>query len=248
MKVGVTLPQFRHQAGPALDTARRAEAAGLDGVFVFDHLWPLGRPDRPALHCFTLVAALIAETERLSVGTLVARVGVLPDAVLAHTFATLHRMAGDRLVAGLGVGDAMSRAENLAVGVPFRPRTERLASLVEVCRRLRARGVTTWVGGTSRSTRAIARSEADGVNVWGVSPEVLAEMAAEDAAGPGHGRLGALTWAGQVDLGPLASGDVAGLLQEVAAVGATWAVVAPVNAPWPEAVESIAAAAGALVD
>ncbi len=42
MRVGVTLPTFRDDAA-ALDAARRAEALGLDGVFVFDHLWPLGQ-------------------------------------------------------------------------------------------------------------------------------------------------------------------------------------------------------------
>lgn len=242
MKVGLTLPQFRHEAGPALDTARRAEAAGLDGVFVFDHLWPLGRPDRPALHGHTLAAALLATTSRLCVGTLVARVGLLPDAVLANQFTTLARMAGGRLVAGLGVGDALSRPENLAVGVPFRPREERLASLVDVSRRLRARGITTWVGGHSTTVRAIGRAEADAVNVWGVPPDALAGMAAEER------EAGALTWAGQVDLSTSGVAEVADLLRTVSAAGATWAVVAPVNGPWPEAVETVAAAGRSLVD
>ena len=101
VKVGLTLPQFRHDAGPALETAEQAEAAGLDGVFVFDHLWPLGQPSRPALHGVTLAAALLTRTERLTVGTLVARVGLLPDAVLADEFVTLARIGGRRLVAGL---------------------------------------------------------------------------------------------------------------------------------------------------
>lgn len=242
MKVGLTLPQFRHDAGPSLDTAAQAEAAGLDGVFAFDHLWPLGQPQRPALHGLTLAAAVLAGTTRISVGTLVARVGLLPDAVLATAFATLARIGGDRLVAGLGVGDAMSRPENLALGVPFRPRGERLAALVDVCRRLRARDITTWVGGTSASTRAVGRAEADAVNLWGVAPDVLAVVAAEE------GRAGILTWAGQADMATLGVAEVAGLLRTVSAAGATWAVVAPVNGPWPEAVETIAAAARSLVD
>ena len=242
MKVGLTLPQFRAEAGPALDTAMRAEAAGLDGVFVFDHLWPLGRPDRPALHGPTLAAALVASTERVAVGTLVARVGVLPNAVLANAFASLHRMAGDRLVAGLGVGDAMSRPENLAIGVPFRPHRERLAALADMCRRLRARGITTWVGGTSASTQAVGWAEADAVNVWGVAPDALAAAMARS------GRAGPFTWAGQVDVGSLGPTEVAGLLRTVAAAGATWAVVAPVNGEWTEAVETVAAARRSLVD
>lgn len=242
MKVGLTLPQFRAEAEPALDTAAQAEGAGLDGVFVFDHLWPLGRPDRPALHGMMLAAALIASTERVTVGTLVARVGLLPNAVLATTVASLHRMAGDRLVAGLGVGDAMSRPENDAIGVPFAPRPQRLAALGDVCRRLRARGITTWVGGTGPATQSVGWAEADAVNVWGVAPDILAETMT-------HGsQAGAFTWAGQMDLRTLGPTEVAGLLRTVAAAGATWAVVAPINTPWPEAVETVAAARRSLVD
>ena len=240
MKVGVTLPQFRDDAEPALEAARAAEAAGLDGVFVFDHLWPLGRPDRPALHGPTLAAALTVETDRVAVGTLVARVGVLPDAVLVHTLVGLHRIAGDRLIAGLGIGDHHSRAENLAYGVPFRPRAERLASLVDLCRRLRRRGVTTWVGATSPETHAVAGPEADAVNVWGVAPGAVGAAAAASGV--------PATWAGQVDCSAPTGPDVGSLLRAVAATGATWAVVAPVGAPWPEAVDTIAAAVGSLVD
>ena len=242
MKVGITLPQFRDDAGAAFDAAARAEASGLDGVFVFDHLWPIGDPRRPALAGPVLTAALAAGTERIAVGTLVARVGLLPDALLESVFATLDRMAGPRLVAGLGVGDELSRPENLAYGVPFRPRPERLAQLAGVCRRLRARGIATWVGGTSAATRRMARSEAAAVNLWGVEPAEVAEEV--DAAA---GRV-EVTWAGQLDLARRGVDDVAGLLRSVEAAGATWAVVAPVGAPWPEAVETIVAAAGSTVD
>lgn len=244
MRVGITLPQFRHEVEPVLDTVGRAEAAGIDGVFVFDHLWPVGRPDRPALHGLTLAAGLLAGTERITVGTLVARVGLLPDAVLAHTLDTLHRLAGDRLIAGLGIGDAMSRPENLAAGAAFPPRARRLEGLTAVCRRLRARGVTTWVGGTSAAVRAVGRAEADALNLWGVAPSGLAARAAEGLTGP----PGPVTWAGQADVGALGADGVAALLEELARQGAAWAVVAPVGTAWPLAVETIANAAGSLVD
>ncbi len=253
MKVGITLPQFRHDADAAIETAASAEAAGLDGLFVFDHLWPIGRPDRPALSGLVLAAALAGETRRVAVGTLVARVGVLPDAVLASTFATLGRIAGDRLIAGLGIGDRLSRPENLAYGVPLRPRAERLARLENVCGLVRSRGITTWVGGRSPATRALARTAADGLNLWGAGAAEVAEVVAEVAAAAEPLEAGArgrpeVTWAGQVDLSTRAGADIADLLQAVSRAGATWAVVAPVGAEWPEAVESIAAAAGALVD
>lgn len=238
MKVGITLPQFREDAGPALDTARRAEAAGLDGVFVFDHLWPLRQPSRPALAGLPLAAAVACGTSAVAVGTLVARVGVLPDAVLVHTLASLARIAGPRMVAGVGVGDRHSRPENLAYGAPFLPRAERIASMAGVCRRLADRGITTWVGGESAAVAAVARDHADALNLWGASADAVASAAARQP----------VTWAGQVDLvaaGPLHLGAH---LRAVAEAGATWAVVAPLGVPWPTAVELIAASAGAPVD
>jgi alkanesulfonate monooxygenase SsuD/methylene tetrahydromethanopterin reductase-like flavin-dependent oxidoreductase (luciferase family) len=238
VKVGITLPQFRDDAGPALDAAGRAEAAGLDGVFVFDHLWPLRQPSRPALAGLPLAAAVAAETHTIAVGTLVARVGVLPDAVLAHTLASLARIAGPRLIAGRGGGDRDSRPENLAYGAPFRSRAERLASMADVCRRLRSRGLTTWVGGASEATAAVARAEADALNLWGVGPESVAAAASVQP----------VTWAGQVQLADGGGESLRATLDGVAAAGATWAVVAPLGAPWPHAVELIAAAARALVD
>ena len=239
MKVGITLPQFEEDVEACLAVARRAEAARLDGVFAFDHLWPIRRPDRPALHGTSLLAALAVETEAVAVGTLVARVGLLPGEVLARTFATLQGMAGPRLVAGLGIGDALSRDENRAYGVPFRPAAERRAALAACCRRLRAMGIVTWVGGLSSATRAVGRADADGLNLWGVEPEAVA---AEATSLGGTGVE--VTWGGRVDLA--GDRDLPDLLASLSRAGAAWAVVAPVGAPWDAAVEVVAGAATAL--
>jgi alkanesulfonate monooxygenase SsuD/methylene tetrahydromethanopterin reductase-like flavin-dependent oxidoreductase (luciferase family) len=228
VKVGITLPQFREDADTALGIARRAEEAGIDGVFAFDHLWPIGRPDRPALHILPLLGALAVETERVVLGSLVARLGLFPDAVLANALRTVARMAGpERFVAGLGVGDRLSRAENEAFGVPFAPVAERIASLVACCRELRAGGVPVWVGGRSPAVQEVAVAEADALNLW-QSP--VEEVAAR--------RGTVLTWAGQV--GP--DDDLRSLLSGLRDAGATWAVCAPVATPWDEAVDRIAAA------
>jgi alkanesulfonate monooxygenase SsuD/methylene tetrahydromethanopterin reductase-like flavin-dependent oxidoreductase (luciferase family) len=229
VKVGITLPQFRENVDTALEVARHAEAVGLDGVFAFDHLWPIGRPDRPALHMLPFLGALTVETERLVLGSLVARIGLFPDAVLVNALQTLARMAGEhRFVAGLGVGDRLSRAENEAFGVPFAPAAERIESLVTCCRELRAAGVPVWVGGRSQAVQEVAVAEADALNLW-QSP--VDEVAAR--------RGTVLTWAGQVR----PEDDIPSLLRGLRDAGATWAVCAPVGMPWSEAVESIAAAA-----
>jgi alkanesulfonate monooxygenase SsuD/methylene tetrahydromethanopterin reductase-like flavin-dependent oxidoreductase (luciferase family) len=184
VRVGVTLPQFREDAEPALAVARRAEEAGLDGVFVFDHMWPLRQPDRPALHSLALLGALAAETAALTIGPLVARVGMVPDAVLVHALHGLHRMVAPRLLVTLGTGDSANREENEAYGVPFAPAAERVASLLWCCRSLRELGVPTWVGGRSAALRRAATS-ADGWNAWGIDVATFAsQVAAFGAAAP----------------------------------------------------------------
>jgi alkanesulfonate monooxygenase SsuD/methylene tetrahydromethanopterin reductase-like flavin-dependent oxidoreductase (luciferase family) len=239
----VTLPQFRFEPDAAIATARRAEAAGLDGVFVFDHLWPLGAPERPALHSLTLLGALGAETDGIALGTLVARVGLVPDAVLVHAFETLHRIVGDRLVAALGTGDSANKPENLAYGVPFGAVDERIDRLRGCLGQLRARGITAWAGGNSARVRAVASTSADAWNGWGHDAATfLADAATVDPAVD-------VTWGGQVlvgrDAGDAAEklarhgtrpelvhgtvDDLAAHLRTLAAGGAAWAVCAPID-------------------
>jgi alkanesulfonate monooxygenase SsuD/methylene tetrahydromethanopterin reductase-like flavin-dependent oxidoreductase (luciferase family) len=223
MKLGICLPVFRHDAETALDTARRAEEAGLDGVFCFDHLFPMGQPERPALSAHPLAAAVGAETSRIAVATFVSRIGVLPDAVLVHSFQTLHRMLGDRLIAGLGVGDRASLPEHEVFGIPMRPVEERLQSLASVCDQLVADGVQVWVGGTAPAIHRLAVEKSVVHNVWDLDPDAFPAGAE-------------LTWGGP----PPKSGDLAGRLKGVAAGGATWAVVAPPpSADWPAVVEEL---------
>ena len=50
--LGLTLPQFSTDPGAALAAGRDAHRLGFAGVFVFDHMWPLGGPrTRAALEC-----------------------------------------------------------------------------------------------------------------------------------------------------------------------------------------------------
>jgi alkanesulfonate monooxygenase SsuD/methylene tetrahydromethanopterin reductase-like flavin-dependent oxidoreductase (luciferase family) len=246
VRVGVTLPQFRDDAEAAIATAREAEAVGLDGVFVFDHLWPLHRPDRPALHSLTLLGALAAETSRVTLATFTARVSLLPNAVLVHTLVTLYRMLGARFVAALGTGDRHNRDENEAYGVGFPPADVRARDLEICCRDLDAAGVRTWVGGTSALARRIAAADARGWNGWGIAVEDFAAMA--DGLRSEAPEI-ELSWGGQVLIGRtpeeaadkldrhgsrpgLVHGTVDDLrrhLEGLAAAGADWAICSPLD-------------------
>ena len=226
MKVGVTLPQFQEDAETAIVAALRAEELGLDGVFVFDHLWPIGQPDKPVLPALPLLGALAAETERVRLATLEARVGLVPDAVLVHELASLARMAPGRFIAGLGTGDRMSAAENLAFGVDYPPAPARREALRWCCRQLRALGIPTWVGigAGARETRAVAVEEGVAVNYWEAPVAAVASETEAEA-----------TWAGPL---PGGVGALAESLKELAEAGATWTVCA-----WPSSLEVVAEAA-----
>jgi alkanesulfonate monooxygenase SsuD/methylene tetrahydromethanopterin reductase-like flavin-dependent oxidoreductase (luciferase family) len=72
------------------------------------------------------------------VGTAVLLGAMRPPAVLAHAVASLDRIAGGRLILGLGAGFPYpgTEAEFRAVGVPFRERVGRLVEAAEICRLL----------------------------------------------------------------------------------------------------------------
>jgi alkanesulfonate monooxygenase SsuD/methylene tetrahydromethanopterin reductase-like flavin-dependent oxidoreductase (luciferase family) len=227
VRVGITLPTFRDDT-LALDTARRAEELGLDGVFVFDHLWPMGAPERPALSAFPVLGALVGVTERLCVGPLVARVGLVPDALLVGELTSLATMAPGRVIAGLGTGDHKSAAENLAYGVAFDPADARRLALRRVATALVQSGVAVWVGGGATATTELAVELGAAVNLWEGQPAVLAAL---------RGRC-EVTWGGPV---PRDVPQIAQWLSELSRAGATWAVCA-----WPESLDAVAEAATLL--
>jgi alkanesulfonate monooxygenase SsuD/methylene tetrahydromethanopterin reductase-like flavin-dependent oxidoreductase (luciferase family) len=231
MRVGVVLPSFRYGSEEAMATARAAEAEGIDAAFCFDHLWPMGQPERPALAPFPLLGAVAGSTDRLWVGTLVARVGLVPDEVLVSEFAALAAVAPGRVIAGLGTGDGKSSAENDAYGVPAASAEDRRAGLTRCAVALRDSGMPVWVGAGSRATNEVAREVGVALNLWGTSAEVVAQHAVD----------GEVTWAG-----PALKGDAAAIgavLQPIADAGATWAVLAS-----PTPLDALAAAARALRD
>lgn len=224
--LGVTLPQFTEDGSRLLDGARRAEAAGLDSVWVFDHLWPLsGERERPIIEAWTAIASVAAATERIRLGTLVTRASLRHPVLLAKMAATVGAIAPGRLIVGIGSGDHLNRAENESFGLPFLERDERvphLASTVEIVKaflttsEVTARGrfatieglpasprprprPALWVGGRADEVLAVAARHADGWNAWGSTPAQFARDAGTIAE-MSDGRPVELSWAGQVVL------------------------------------------------
>jgi alkanesulfonate monooxygenase SsuD/methylene tetrahydromethanopterin reductase-like flavin-dependent oxidoreductase (luciferase family) len=189
----------------------------------------MGQPGRPALSSGPFLGALVASTATIAVGTLVARVGLLPDEVLVDVLVGLSVMSGGRAIAGIGTGDHLSRAENEAYGLPFEPAEVRRERLAAVAGRVRAAGVPVWLGGGGPAMVTLARGLGAAVNLWEGTTGAVAERVAPDLE---------VTWGGPV--GDTVAAATA-TLAAVAGAGATWAVCA-----WPDSLEVVAEAAAAV--
>lgn len=118
---------------PLVEQARLAEALGFDSVWAGDS--PVTRPRADLL---TVLAAAAAVTDRVTLGTAVLLPALRHPILLAHQLATVDRLAGGRLVAGMGGGfpHPNTAAQFAAVGIDYRSRISRLKESVEAMRQL----------------------------------------------------------------------------------------------------------------
>ena len=147
-KVGVQLPEVeRFVPWPEyLDLARRAEAVGLDSVWLGDHLL-YDLPDgstRGPYEAWTTLAAIAAVTERVEIGPLVASTSFHAPAMLAKQAATVDAISGGRLIVGLGAG--WNRREYDAFGFAYDRRVSRFEEALAVIVPLLREGRTTFHG------------------------------------------------------------------------------------------------------
>lgn len=222
MNVGVVLPLFSGDPAKVVAAAVEAEALGFDGVFAFDHFFPPRSPDRPALEPFATLGAVAAATERVRLGTLVARASLRPVGLLAKSAAWLDVASGGRLILGIGTGDPIDRPEHQAYGILMLDKAERRVHLEETLAALRALfegraypggrmvpellgplrppparpgGPPVWVGGQADPVIRMAGRSADGWNGWGLEPEAFAKRVEMLHAEAGPREVEA-TWAG----------------------------------------------------
>ncbi len=117
LRSGLWLPLFDALADPALVArlAAEAEAAGWDGLFVWDHLrWTA--PVREAADPWICLAAVAVATESIRFGPLVTPLARRRPAKVARETVTLDRLGGGRLVLGVGLGDDRFGHELSATG------------------------------------------------------------------------------------------------------------------------------------
>ena len=148
IRVGVQLPEVEREArwSEYVAMARAAEAVGFDSIWVGDHLLYRGdgRPERGSWEAWTLLAALAAVTERVSLGPLVACASFHPPGLLAKMAATITEVSGGRFVLGLGAG--WNETEYRAFGLPYDHRVSRFEESFEIVRKLLAGERATLAG------------------------------------------------------------------------------------------------------
>lgn len=139
LKVGYLLPtrdqavRGDHDLEQLVEQARRAEALGFDSVWAGDS--PLTRPRADPL---LLLSAVAVATCRITLGTAVLLPALRHPILLAHQIATLDRLAGGRLIVGMGGGfpNRGTEAQFTAIGVAFAHRIRRLEESIEAMRQL----------------------------------------------------------------------------------------------------------------
>jgi probable F420-dependent oxidoreductase len=162
VKIGFHLPQW----GPGatregvLAVARTVEGAGLDSVWVADHVvhprvsasrYPY-TPDGDTgwqaedgwLEGFQLLALVAGATERVTLGTSILVLPIRHPLLVAKTAATLDVLSGGRLVLGVGVG--WWAEEFAALGIPFERRGARADEQIRIMRAAWRDGRVAWRG------------------------------------------------------------------------------------------------------
>ncbi|MES2208638.1 MAG: LLM class flavin-dependent oxidoreductase [Chloroflexota bacterium] len=146
MRIGVTLPLAQGDTSDGhvptfketVAFAERAEAVGLDSIWVFDHLlfrFP-NAPQEGVREAWTTLSAISAVVPRVELGSLVMCSSFRNPALMAKMAATLDDLSGGRVILGLGSG--WHDPEYAAFGYPGDHKVGRFAEDLEITARLLA--------------------------------------------------------------------------------------------------------------
>jgi probable F420-dependent oxidoreductase len=140
MKLGICIPHYGRaiEVGRILEVVQRAEARGLDSVWVTDHVIVprdanvIYREDM--LDPLAMLPWLAGVTERIALGTSVVILPYRSPIPVAKLLASVDVLSGGRLIVGVAIG--WLEGEFDALGVPFRERAGRSDEAIQLLRAL----------------------------------------------------------------------------------------------------------------
>ena len=203
MQLGIHIGQQNLDMATLRATWRRFDAAGIDWISLWDHLYeaPPAGGTIDHFEAVSTLGALCADTTRARIGCLVFYVGYRNPTLIAKTAATLDHISGGRFELGLGAGwhewearafgyefpavgtrlDMLEEAAELVTGMLRRERTTFYGTHFradDVANRPAPIGsLPLWIGGVGeKRTLPIAARYADGWNAAYVSADEFARL------------------------------------------------------------------------
>ena len=132
------------------DVARAADAIGLDGIALMDHLVQIPQVDRawePIPEPYVALGLLAGLDTRLRLGTLVSPATFRAPGIVAKAVATLDALSGGRAFCGLGAGWWLREHQTYGLDFPGAgARLEQLQVTIETLRALWAPGTKAYAG------------------------------------------------------------------------------------------------------
>jgi len=134
-------PSYERSWEETLELARFAEDRGYHSFCYPDHLMPQHADDAPdpgpALDCWTVLAAVAAQTTRVRLVSVVSPTTIHHPVVLAKRATTVDHVSGGRVTLGLGAGWQANEHTAYGFELPSAgPRVDRFAEAIEVIHRL----------------------------------------------------------------------------------------------------------------
>jgi coenzyme F420-dependent glucose-6-phosphate dehydrogenase len=138
LKIGYKASAEQFAPRQLLDYAVEAEQQGLDSVMISDHFQPWQHDGGHAPFSLSWLAAVGERTSRVQLGTSVLTPTFRYNpAIIAQAFATLACLYPDRVMLGIGTGEALNEVAVARLEWPeFKERFARLREAVQLMRRL----------------------------------------------------------------------------------------------------------------